>query len=51
MLGQSRSVKSAGSRPELDLGDLVGIEGKFGKTKRGEPTIFAEKLTFLSKSL
>jgi len=36
---------------ELDLGDLVGIEGKFGKTKRGEPTIFAEKLTFLSKSL
>jgi lysyl-tRNA synthetase class 2 len=36
---------------ELDLGDLIGIEGKFGKTKRGEPTIFAEKLTFLSKSL
>jgi len=36
---------------ELDLGDLVGIEGKFGKTKRGEPTIFAEKLTILSKSL
>jgi lysyl-tRNA synthetase class 2 len=36
---------------ELDLGDLLGIEGKFGKTKRGEPTIFAEKLTFLGKSL
>jgi lysyl-tRNA synthetase, class II len=36
---------------ELDLGDLIGVEGKFGKTKRGEPTIFAEKLTFLSKSL
>jgi lysyl-tRNA synthetase class 2 len=36
---------------ELDLGDLVGIEGKFGKTKRGEPTIFATTLTFLGKSL
>ncbi len=36
---------------ELDLGDLVGIEGRFGKTKRGEPTIFADKLTMLSKSL
>src|SRR6266481_5864293 len=36
---------------ELDLGDLIGIEGSYGKTKRGEPTIFAQKLTFLSKSL
>jgi lysyl-tRNA synthetase, class II len=36
---------------ELDLGDLLGIEGNYGKTKRGEPTIFATKLTFLSKSL
>lgn len=36
---------------ELDLGDLIGVEGGFGKTRKGEPTIFAEKLTFLSKSL
>jgi lysyl-tRNA synthetase class 2 len=36
---------------ELDLGDLVGVVGTYGKTKRGEPTIFAEELTFLSKSL
>jgi lysyl-tRNA synthetase class 2 len=36
---------------ELDLGDLVGVEGTFGKTKKGEPTIFAEKLTFLTKSI
>ncbi len=36
---------------ELDLGDLVGIEGTFGKTKTGELTIFAEQLTFLGKSL
>jgi lysyl-tRNA synthetase, class II len=52
MLGQ-KQVGEVGwaLAQELDLGDLVGIEGKFGKTKRGEPTIFAEKLTFLSKSL
>jgi lysyl-tRNA synthetase, class II len=35
----------------FDLGDLLGVEGAFGKTRTGEPTIFADKLTFLSKSL
>jgi lysyl-tRNA synthetase class 2 len=35
----------------LDLGDLVGVEGRFGKTRTGELTVFAEKLTFLGKSL
>ncbi len=52
MLGQKQIGETGWAlAQELDLGDLVGIEGKFGKTKRGEPTIFAEKLTFLSKSL
>jgi lysyl-tRNA synthetase class 2 len=36
---------------ELDLGDIIGVEGTFGTTKMGEPTIFAEKLTILTKSL
>jgi lysyl-tRNA synthetase class 2 len=36
---------------ELDLGDFLGVEGTFGKTRTGEPTVFAEKLTFLGKSL
>src|SRR5262249_49408058 len=36
---------------ELDLGDLIGVDGAFGKSKRGEPTIFADGLTILSKSL
>jgi lysyl-tRNA synthetase class 2 len=35
----------------LDLGDLIGADGEFGKTKRGELTIQVEKLTFLTKSL
>jgi len=36
---------------KLDLGDLIGVEGAFGKTKMGEPTIFVDKLTILTKSL
>jgi lysyl-tRNA synthetase, class II len=36
---------------ELDLGDLIGIDGSFGKTRTGEPTVFATGLTFLGKSL
>lgn len=35
----------------LDLGDIVGIDGEFGKTKTGELTIQATAMTFLSKSL
>ena len=36
---------------ELDLGDLIGIDGKLGRTKTGELTVFAERLTILSKCL
>ncbi len=36
---------------QFDLGDLIGVDGVFGKTRKGEPTIRAEGLTFLSKSL
>jgi lysyl-tRNA synthetase, class II len=36
---------------QLDLGDLIGVDGTFGRTRRGEPTIFADGLTFLGKSL
>src|SRR4029077_4527858 len=34
-----------------DLGDLVGVDGVYGKTRRGEPTVFADGLTLLAKSL
>lgn len=36
---------------KLDLGDIVGVEGYVFKTKMGECSIHAEKLTLLSKSL
>ncbi len=35
----------------LDLGDLIGVDGRLGHTKTGELTVFAEKLTFLAKCL
>jgi lysyl-tRNA synthetase, class II len=35
----------------LDLGDIVGVEGKLAKTRTGEVTVFAEKLVLLTKSL
>ncbi|MEI6239369.1 MAG: lysine--tRNA ligase [Planctomycetia bacterium] len=35
----------------LDLGDLVGVDGRLGWSKTGEMTVFAASLTFLTKSL
>lgn len=35
----------------LDLGDILGVEGKLGRTKTGEPTLWATSLTMLSKCL
>ena len=35
----------------VDLGDHIGVEGHPGRTKKGEPTVFANAWTFLSKSL
>ncbi|MBM4001025.1 MAG: lysine--tRNA ligase [Planctomycetes bacterium] len=35
----------------LDLGDLVGIDGRLGRTNTGELTVFAERLTFLCKAI
>src|SRR3990167_694572 len=36
---------------KLDLGDFIGVEGHLFKTQKGELTVFAKKLTLLSKSL
>ena len=35
----------------LDLGDIVGVQGKLGKTRTDEITIFVQKLTLLNKSV
>ena len=36
---------------QLDLGDVVGAEGVVGRTRTGELTIWADRITVLSKSL
>ena len=35
----------------LDLGDIIGVEGRLGRTKTGELTLWCTSLTLLSKSL
>ena len=35
----------------FDIGDFIGVEGVLSKTKTGELTIFAKKITLLTKSL
>lgn len=38
-------------KKKLDLGDIIGVEGRLFKTKTGEITVRAEKYTLVSKSL
>jgi lysyl-tRNA synthetase class 2 len=35
----------------LDLGDVIGVDGRLQRTKTGELSIFAERITILTKSL
>src|SRR5690606_24813005 len=35
----------------FDLGDIVGVDGRLGRTNTGELTVFAEQLHFLCKTL
>jgi lysyl-tRNA synthetase class 2 len=35
----------------IDIGDIVGVEGETFKTRTGEPSVIVKKLTILSKSL
>ncbi len=36
---------------QLDLGDLIGVDGCLGTTKTAEITLWGDKLTFLTKAL
>lgn len=36
---------------KIDLGDIVGVEGNIFRTNKGELTIFAKKVTLLTKTL
>ena len=37
--------------PEVDLGDFIAVTGRIGKTRRGELSIFVQRLAMLSKAL
>ncbi len=39
------------TRKYVDIGDFVGVEGNVFRTKRGELSVLAEKITLLSKSI
>jgi lysyl-tRNA synthetase class 2 len=52
MIGQKQVGQTGWQLAQLlDLGDLIGVDGTFGRTRRGEPTVFADGLTILGKSL
>ncbi len=52
MLGQKQIGETGWHLAQLlDLGDLIGVDGTFGKTRRGEATVFATELHVLGKSL
>ncbi len=52
MIGQKQIGETGWRLAELmDLGDLLGIEGKLGTTKTGELTILADALHYQAKSL
>ena len=36
---------------EVDLGDIIGVTGRVGTTRRGELSVFAERWAMLTKSL
>jgi lysyl-tRNA synthetase class 2 len=42
---------SLGLLHDVDLGDIIGATGRVGTTRRGELSIFAERLGMLSKAL
>jgi lysyl-tRNA synthetase class 2 len=52
MIGQKQvGEKGWALAQELDLGDLLGVDGKLGMTRTQELTIFADEVHFLAKSL
>jgi lysyl-tRNA synthetase class 2 len=52
MIGQKQVGDTGWALAELlDLGDLLGVEGTYGVTRMGEPSVFAEQLHYLGKSL
>lgn len=49
--GEDKDMYNVVFKKLLDIGDIIGVEGYVFRTKTGEISVHAEKLTMLSKSL
>jgi len=51
MIGQKQVGDDWAIVEQLDLGDLIGVDGMLGRSNTGELSIFAERIHFLTKSI
>ena len=51
VLNQDSEPESLSLLAEVDLGDIVGATGRVGTTRKGELSVFVERLAMLSKAL
>ena len=49
--GEDKTMYNDVFKKHLDIGDIIGVEGKVFKTKVGETSVFVKKITLLSKSI
>jgi len=51
MVGQKQVGEDWSVVEQVDLGDIIGVDGMLGRSNTGEISIFAERIHFLTKSL
>ena len=51
MVGQKQVGEDWAIVEQVDLGDIIGVDGMLGRSNTGEISIFAERIHFLTKSL
>ena len=51
VLNQGTDPESFALREEVDLGDIVAATGRVGTTRKGELSLFAERMAMLTKAL
>ncbi|MCG8449037.1 MAG: lysine--tRNA ligase [Pirellulales bacterium] len=51
MVGQKQVGDDWAIVEQVDLGDIIGVDGMLGRSNTGEISIFAERIYFLTKSL
>ena len=49
--GEDKTLYNEVYKKLLDIGDIIGVEGKLFKTKVGEKTVLVNKFTILNKSI